>query len=439
MAKKKQNQIIGAGGGGSGSQPVVQQTVVVQQAASPAVRTPIRTADNLASTANANILDLLSEGEIEGFPSARAYARDSDNYNLALLKDVYLTDTPVLRSGADVTNLSDSDYNFKGVTVTPRYGTNAQTYIPKFGETTEDVNSVNVEVLQATPVTRQITDSNVNAVRVSIAIPRLEASNDQGDVLGTSVTVRIQLQYNGGGYTTVKEDTISGRTADKYERDYLIDISGTFPVDVRVVRVSADSSATNVNPTIWTAYTELIYQKLRYPNSALAAIRFQAEQFNSIPARAYRIRGVKVKIPNNATVDSNTGRLIYSGTWTGTFGAAQWTTCPSWILYDLLISKRYGFGDHVAEAQLDRFAFYSASQYSNELVDDGTGAGTKEPRFSCNALIQNQYEAYKLINDLCSVMRCQPYWSTGALTITQDKPTDSTYLFNRANVLEPGT
>ena len=439
MAEQKKNQIIGAGGGGGGGgQTVVQQTVVVQQAAAPAVRTPIRTADNLASTAYANILDLLSEGEIEGFPSARAYTRDTTNYNLALLKDVFLTDTPVLRSGADVTNLSESDYNFKGVTVTPRYGTNAQTYIPKFGETTEDVVSVNVEVKKDTPVTRQITDSNVDAVRVSIAIPRLEASNEQGDVLGTSVTIRIQLQYNGGGYTTVKEDAISGRTADKYERDYLIDISGAFPVDVRVVRVSDDSTATNVSPTIFTAYTELIYQKLRYPNSALAAIRFQAEQFNSIPARSYRIRGVKVKIPNNATVDSDTGRLTYSGTWTGTFGAAQWTTCPAWILYDLLISKRYGFGDHVVEAQLDKFAFYSASQYANELVDDGTGSGTKEARFSCNALIQNQYEAYKLINDLCSVMRCQPYWSTGALTITQDKPTDSTYLFNRSNVLEPG-
>ena len=440
MAKKKQNQIIGAGGGGGGGggQTVVQQTVVVQQSAPPAVRTPIRTADNLASTANANILDLLSEGEIEGFPSARAYARDSDNYNLALLKDVFLTDTPVLRSGADVTNLSDSDYNFKGVTVTPRYGTNAQTYIPKFGDTTEDVKSVNVEIVQATPVTRQITDTNVDAVRVSIAVPRLEASNAQGDVLGTSVTIEIQLQYNGGGYTTVKTDTISGRTADKYERDYLVDISGAFPVDLRVVRTSADSSSSNVNPTIFTAYTELIYQKLRYPNSALAAIRFQAEQFNSIPARAYRLRGIKVKIPNNATVDSDTGRLVYSGTWTGTFGAAQWTTCPAWILYDLLINKRYGFGDHIAEAQLDKFAFYSASVYANQEVDAGLGDGTKEARFSCNALIQNQYEAYKLINDLCSVMRSQPYWSTGALTITQDKPTDSSYLFNRSNVLEPG-
>ena len=67
MAKKDRKQIVGAGGGGGGgSQPVVQQTVVVQQAAPPAIRTPIRTADNLASTAFANILDMLSEGEIEG-------------------------------------------------------------------------------------------------------------------------------------------------------------------------------------------------------------------------------------------------------------------------------------------------------------------------------------------------------------------------------------
>jgi predicted phage tail protein len=433
MAKKDRKQIVGAGGGGQPSQ--IGPAIVQQQAASPAVRTPTRQADNLASTAFANILDMLSEGEIEGFPSARAYTRGSDNYNKALLKDVFLSDTPVLRSGADVTDLSDSDYNFKGVTVDARYGTNSQTYIKRF-DAAENVVSVNTEVKQATPVTRQITDTNVDAVRVAIAVPRLERGTNEGDVLGTSVSFNIQLQYNGGGYTTVKSATISGRTADKYERDYLIDIAGDFPVDLRVVRQSGDSSDQNVNPTVFTAYTELIYQKLRYPNSALAGLRFQAEQFNSIPSRAYRIRGVKVKIPNNATVDQDTGRLTYSGAWTGTFGAAQWTTCPAWILYDLLISTRYGFGDHIAEAQLDKFAFFSASQYANELVDDGFGG--QEARFSCNALIQNQYEAYKLVNDLCSVMRTQPFWATGALTLTQDKPTDATYLFNRANVLEPG-
>ena len=434
MAKKDRKQIVGAGGGGGGQQ-VVQQVIVQQQAAAPAIRTPTRAKDNLASTAFANILDMLSEGEIEGFPSARDYTRGSDDYNKALLKDVFLSNTPVLRSGADVTDLSDSDYNYKGVTVDARYGTNLQTYIKRF-DAAENVVAVNVEVKKETSVTRQITDTNVDAVRVAIAVPRLERATAEGDILGTKVEFNIQLQYNGGGYTTVKEAKISGRTADKYERDYVIDIDGDFPVDLRVVRITGDSTDTVVRPTIFTAYTELIYQKLRYPNSALAGLRFQAEQFNSIPSRSYRIRGIKVKIPNNATVDQDTGRLTYSGVWTGTFGAAQWTTCPAWILYDLLISKRYGFGDHIAEDQLDKFAFYSASQYANELVDDGFGG--KEARFSCNALIQNQYEAYKLVNDLCSVMRTQPFWATGSLTITQDKPVDATYLFNRSNVVEPG-
>ena len=429
-------QIIGAGGGGGGQQQV-QQQVITQQAAAPASRTPTREADNLASTAYANILDLISEGEIEGFPSARAYTRGTDNYNLALLKDVYFNNTPVLRSGADVTSLSTSDYNFTGVTVKPRYGTNAQTYIDGF-DAVEDIKSVNVEVKNGVPVTRQITDTNVDAVRVTISIPRLERATNEGDVLGTSVSLDIEVQYNGGGFTKAKDADISGRTADKYERDYIITLDGDFPVDIRVVRQSADSTDQNVNPSFFVSYTEIIYEKLRYPNSALIGMRFNAEQFSSLPSRQYRIRGIKVALPNNATVDSATGRVTYSGTWTGTFGSAQWCSDPAWILWDLLTTSRYGFGDHIAASQLDKFAFYSASVYCNELVDAGLGDGTKEARFSCNALIQNQYEAYKLINDLCSVMRCQPYWATGSLTITQDKPTDSTYLFNRSNVVEPG-
>ena len=211
---KQKRQIIGAGGGGRSGQ-IIQQQVIQQNSAPPAARTPTLTADNLSSTAFGNILDLISEGEIDGFPSARDYTRDTDNYNKALLKDVFLSNTPVLRSGADVTSLQDSDYNFKGVTVTPRYGTNAQEYIPGF-DATEDVKQVGIELENATPITRQITDTNVDAVRVSIAVPRLERSTNEGDVLGTDVTIAIELQYNGGGYTEVKRDTISGRTADKY-------------------------------------------------------------------------------------------------------------------------------------------------------------------------------------------------------------------------------
>jgi predicted phage tail protein len=101
------------------------------------------------------------------------------------------------------------------------------------------------------------------------------------------------------------------------------------------------------------------------PNSALVGIRIDAEQFNSIPQRSYLIRGIKVRIPNNATVDQTTGRLIYAGVWNGTFGAAQWCSDPAWILFDLLSSTRYGLGEHLDTAQLDKFSFFSASQYAS--------------------------------------------------------------------------
>ena len=35
-------------------------------------------------------------------------------------------------------------------------------------------------------------------------------------------------------------------------------------------------------------------------------------------------------------------------------------------------------------------------------------------------------------------MRCMPIWSAGSITITQDKPTDPSYLFNLSNVTEEG-
>jgi hypothetical protein len=399
--------------------------------------------DNLNSTAYVNVIDLLGEGEIEGFatPSRLGYTRDSETYNNALLKDVYFNNTPILRHGAsDTTAPQDSDYNYKISLLQPRYGTQTQDYIPDFASA-EDEFAVGTTVLKATPITRTITATDTNAVRVTITIPALQQIKDNGDVVGSSVKLQIALQYNGGGFATsgagFKEDTIKGRTNDQYQRDYIIPINGAFPVDVRVTRVTADSNSIRVsNAFSWTSYTQIVYGKIKYSNSALVGLRIDAKQFSSIPQRAYQIRGLKVAIPSNATVDPETGRLIYSGIWNGTFGAVQWTSDPAWCLWALLINKRWGFGDYIDTAQLDKWAFYSASQYASTLVPDGFG-GT-EPRFSCNCNIQTSEDAYKLINDLCSTMRVMPYWSVGALTISQDKPQTPAYLFTLANVEEGG-
>ena len=152
----------------------------------------------------------------------------------------------------------------------------------------------------------------------------------------------------------------------------------------------------------------------------------------------FRVRGVKIKIPHNATVRADGSVCLLAEYIQRHFknNTKNIVIDPAWVLYDLLTSTRFGFGDHITEDQLDKYAFYSASVYNSELISDNEG-GT-QPRFSCNAVIQNQQDAYRLIGELCSVMRVQAYYQAGSITITQDRPTDPSYLFTLANVLPDG-
>jgi len=400
--------ITGAGGGGG------------KGGGGGSSRTPQTTPDSLDSRQYANVIDLISEGEIEGLADG--------------LKSIYLNNTPLQNA--------NGTYNFEDVEIYTRTGTQNQEHIP-FTPGVEDEKPVGVTVVKDVPVTRSVTDVDVDAVRVTIAIPSLQVIDaGTGDTLGTSVELEIAIQYASGGFTTVVSDTITGRTADEYRKDYLIELARPNPsdsVDIRVTRITDDSTSGLVaNAFSWSSYTEIIWAKLAYPNSALVGLRIDAEQFSSIPSRSYLVKGVKVQIPSGVTVDSNTGRIIYptNFVWDGTFQAAAWTSCPAWILYDLLTSSRFGLGDHINTAQLDKWAFFAASKYANTLVDDGFG-GT-EARFSCNTTIQTAEEAYKLINDLLSVMRCQGFWSSGSMTIAQDRPEDPAFLFTNANVTPEG-
>jgi len=413
----------------------------------PPPRQPTRTPDTLHSRQFATFLDLLSEGEIEGFasPSKEGLSKGTTAYNNAALKDIFLNDTPILRSNANSSNPADTDFNYQDVTFTPRFGTSNQTKISGIESSSTTVN-VGVTVTAATPVTRQITNTDVDAVQVTISFPQLQKATNDGDLLGSTVSLKIQAQYNSGGFSDVISDTVTGRTADAYQRSYRVNLTGAFPVDIRVVRVTADSTDSSlVDAFQWTSYGEIVDDSNRYLNSAYAALRLDSMQFSSIPRRKFRLRGIKVRIPgaganNSGTpqVDSATGRIHYpyGYIFNGVMGAAVWTSCPAMILLDLLTDTRYGFGNHITDSTLDLFSFVNASKFANTVVDDGQGG--QEARFSCNVNIQNSGEAFDLINELAGVMRCMPIWSAGSLTLTQDKPTDASYIFNLSNISSEG-
>ena len=387
-------QIIGAGGGGKGG--------------GGSSRVPVESANTLQSKAYAKIIDLISEGEIEGLVND--------------LKSIYLDGTPI-------ENL-DGTRNFSGVQIQTRNGTQSQDYIPGFSAAENEVQ-VGVEVLNGDPVIRTITNNSIDAVRVRISIPQMTLQDSAtGDLKGTSVSYAIDLQSNGAGFVQVAADEIIGKTVSKYERSYRVELSGEGPWDIRVRRISENpGSAAKQNKTFWESYTEVVDGKLRYPNSALVAIEIDSSQFSSIPTRGYDMKLLRVRVPSNY----NPTTRVYSGSWDGTFTVA-WTDNPAWIFYDLITATRYGLGSFIPEAQVDKWSLYTISQYCDELVPDGFG-GT-EPRFTCNAYFQTREEAFKVLQDLTSVFRGMIYWAGGVITVAQDAPSDPAFLFTPSNVVD---
>ena len=401
------------------------------------ITNPDLPADSLASKQFQTLIDLISEGVISGFPSATG-SKGSTEYNTSALKDVFLNGTQVLQQAAG-TSPNDTDFNFQNITFQPRFGTSDQTAITGISAS-ESETAVGVTVTKATPVSRSITDTNIDAVRVTVAFPQLQKFEDDGDINGAEVALTIQTIENDGTTQTVITDTVKGRAASTYFRDYKINLpSGTsFPVTIRVNRTTDDSTDSFLNDSFqWSSFTEIINESRPYANSAHVGLRFDAETFPSVPSRMYKVRGTLIKIPHNGTVRAD-GSISYSGTFNGTLKTdKEYSNDPAWVLYDLLTTSK-GFGDHIDTTQLDVFSFYSASVYCSEQVDDMTGTGNTEPRFSTNVVLNSQRDAYSLINDLSSVMRVMPFYSAGVINISQDRPTDPSYIYNLSNVTEEG-
>ena len=370
-------------------------------------RAPIESPDSLRSRQYARVVDVICEGEVEGLIDG--------------LKSIYLNDTPVQNA--------DGSFNFSGVSLVSRTGTQSQEYIPGF-QSVGSETAVSVDVKQSVPVVRSISNPNADAVRVTVSVPQLTLQNIQnGDLGGTSIQLAIDVQSAGGGYVKVIADTISGKTTSRYQRAYRIELDGGGPWDVRIRRITADSTEANLrNMFYWDSYTEIIDAKLTYPNTALCALSVDAERFQSIPTRGYEMRGVKVRIPDNYDPVART----YDGIWTGGFTTA-WTNNPAWCFYDLLITKRYGLGDYIDGSQVDKWALYKIAQYCDELVDDGMGGF--EPRFTCNLYLQTREEAYNVVNTFASIFCGLAYWAGGSIVAVQDAPADPVALFTPANVL----
>ncbi|WP_077543104.1 TipJ family phage tail tip protein, partial [Rodentibacter genomosp. 1] len=371
---------MGKGGGGGG-------------------RTPVEAKESGRSKQLVKIVEIISEGEIEGLADG--------------MKSVYLDNTPIQNQ--------DDSYNFSNVQLEGRVGSQVQDIIAGFNTSEKEI-SVGTQVRKTTPITRTITDSKVSRLRLTLGVQSLFHQNDQGDTNGASVSLTV---YIGNQHYPV---TISGKYSSQYLQQHIFSNLPAVPFTVRVVRNTADSKSQRLqNNTVWASYTEIIDTEFTYPNTALIGVKFDSEYFSNIPNRTYDVKGIKVKVPLNY----NPITRQYQGMWDGTFKIA-WTDNPAWVLYDIVTNKRYGLGQRLGDFGADKWALYQVAQYCDQLVPDGFGG--KEPRFTCNAWLTDQRAAYDVINDICSIFRAMPVWNGRELTVVMDRPSDPVWTYTNANV-----
>ncbi|WP_288061428.1 host specificity protein J [Rodentibacter caecimuris] len=362
-------------------------------------RTPVEAKESGRSKQLVKIVEIISEGEIEGLADG--------------MKSVYLDNTPIQNQ--------DDSYNFSNVQLEGRVGSQVQEIIPGFNTSEKEIN-VGTQVRKITPITRTVTDSKVSRLRLTFGVQSLFQQNDQGDTNGASVSLTV---YIGNQSYPI---TISGKYSSQYLQQHTFSNLPAVPFTVRVERNTADSKSQRLqNNTVWASYTEIIDTEFTYPNTALIGVKFDSEYFSNIPNRTYDVKGIKVKVPSN--YDPKTRQ--YRGMWDGTFKLA-WSDNPAWVLYDVVTNKRYGLGGRLGEFGADKWALYQVAQYCDQLVPDGFGG--KEPRFTCNAWLTDQRPAYDVINDICSIFRAMPVWNGRELTVVMDRPADPVWTYTNANV-----
>lgn len=371
--------------------------------------TPTESPDSIQSIARAKILLALGEGEFAG-------GLDGQN--------IFLDGTPVFSP--------DGTLNYPGFEWDFRPGTQMQNYIQGMPGAENEI-SVGVDLKATQPWVRAINNTQLSAVRLRLGWQTLVRQEDNGDRVGTRVDYAIDLSTDGGAYQTVLNGVINDKTTSLFERSHRVNLPpATTGWQIRLRRITPDSTSSNVvDLTRVMAITEVIDAKLRYPNTALLFVSFDAKQFPNIPQISCKPKGRVIRVPTTYDPEGRT----YSGTWDGSFKWA-YSNNPAWVFYDILLNKRFGLGGRLDATQVDEVELYRIAQYCDQRVPDGRGGTGTEPRFVCDVYIQSQNEAFTVLRDLASVFRGMTYWANNQVCVLADMPRDMDFTYTRANVID---
>jgi hypothetical protein len=473
----------GAGGGGGGKSCTPSPP--------PNPHTPIEAPEGIIkngtkvfSRTETEVTDLICEGPIEGLVSGKySYAGSTqrvgwDGYtftkyastaNNSYLRSVYWKNVPVMD---DAGNYNFSQINFRydngdqttatnlqsnlsnatnlaqipqasrtlAISDTLRYGPN---FLKNYDFKNTNISSL-VLTLKVTSLFDQQNDPNIDRVTYNLGCgAQVKISQTAGDIRNRKITYTFRIfKLTSNGYVEItslrKNETTEGKITSGILDIFTFNLEGQYdPNDssflgwrVQVERTSPESTVINLKDTVTVdSITEIFRESYIYPKCAIFKNLFTAEYFQNVPDRAYDVKLLKVKVPSNYDPIKKT----YDGDWNGTFKEnLEWTDNPAWCYYDLLTNKRYGLGKYIKNQQVDKWNLYQIAQYCDTIVDDGFGG--LEPRFTCNAIINDFSDAFTLLNDMASIFRGMSYYANGSIFAIADAPKDPYILFTNSNV-----
>lgn len=365
----------------------------------------------------------------------------------AIGKAIFLDNIPLQRE--------DGSYNFSNVEIYFRNGTQEQSVIPGFPSAEEVTSGGDQSIDYGTPVSFTITNPTADRAAIAIRVNGFYRQTTGGSILETSVTYAVYVTYRADGYVGTEQffyrDTISGKTSSSYVRTKTLPLPkdnarSNHQWTFRVVRDTPKDNTLLVQDTLLLHfYSAISDTPFTYPMCALVGLRINAEDFKKIPQRSYQLLLRTIQVPSNYFPSTRlynrnpaNGQAVLSGgnpveqVWDGTFYTA-WSNNPAWIFYDAHTNKRYGFGDLGEGIVPDKWTLYKIGKYCDELVSDGYSG--QEPRFTCNVYFQTREQAYNVIQDLASVFRGMPYWSSGAIAVAQDAPGQILKVFTPSNIV----
>ena len=348
------------------------------------------------------------------------------------LRSVKLDGTPVMAA--------DGTLNYPGVKWQFRSGELNQERLEGVSESSNEID-VQHELISTAPYLYTVSNSMVDAVRVRLAWPQLQAQDSSGNINGVRIQYAIDVSTDNGPYLEVLASEVDRKNITKYERSHRVELPAGERWTLRVRRITPEANSSLVSDGMLVeAVGEVVDSDQEYPLTAVSCVEYDAQQFGGDIAKiAVLMRGRIVQVPANydpatrtyATAGPGTSNGIWDGTW-----KEAWTDCPPWIFRDLALHPYYGLGDRIDLSMIDHWSLYRIAQFCDQMVPDGKGG--QQPRFTCNLYLQKQAEAWAVLQDLAAIFHGLAFWDGSQIVVNADMPQDPVYTYTLSQILGDG-